>query len=254
MSRPTKKKQYPLRPFSVRPRVMLRRLRNVALSLPVVITVNDCVVSVARTDAADLPGRGLETDGDDGDGARGVPSSSSSSNGDSAYVLLNRTATRLLNFARGDMVYMKTPMDPGVRAVRRLVALEGDWVTDPSSDDVQKIPKGHCRLERVDDGLRVKGLGFRNADTWHTGTTGTTWRGKGDMNSQKSAVRTDTNSRKDSRDAATDESENSTSFSVVPIALLDSKVLFVLWPPSRFGFVDKEIPPGRVLMRDDGSE
>ena len=74
------------------------------------------------------------------------------------------------------------------------------------------------------------------------------------MNSQKSAVRTDTNSRKDSRDAATDESENSTSFSVVPIALLDSKVLFVLWPPSRFGFVDKEIPPGRVLMRDDGSE
>ena len=42
-----------------------------------------------------------------------------------------------------------TPSDPSVRAVRRLVALEGDWVTAADSDEVQKIPKGHCRLERV---------------------------------------------------------------------------------------------------------
>ena len=130
---------------------MLRRLRDVALSVPVVITVNDCVATVARADAADLP-VGRPEAGRASDGARGVPSEvgpSSSRGRDAAWVVLDRTATRLLTFARGDMVYLKTPSDPNVRAVRRLVALEGDWVTAADSDEVQKIPKGHCRLERV---------------------------------------------------------------------------------------------------------
>jgi inner membrane protease subunit 2 len=226
---------------------MLRRLRDVALSVPVVITVNDCVATVARADAADLP-VGRPEAGRASDGARGVPSEvgpSSSRGRDAAWVVLDRTATRLLTFARGDMVYLKTPSDPNVRAVRRLVALEGDWVTAADSDEVQKIPKGHCRLEHV-----VETRGFLGRETWHTGTTGTKWRGAADAKAgTRGAGDRDRDGNADgTADAGTDD------FDVVPVALLDARVPAVLWPPSRFGLVAREIPPGRVLMRDDGTE
>ena len=218
-----------------------------ALSIPVIITVNDCVATVARADAAELP-IGRPEAGRASDGARGVPSEagpSSSRGGDAAWVVLDRTATRLLNFARGDMVYLKTPSDPSVRAVRRLVALEGDWVTAADSDEVQKIPKGHCRLERV-----AETRGFQGRKTWHMGTAGTRCRGVADA---KAATR-----RAGDGDGTADGNGDGTAdaddFDVVPVALLDARVPAVLWPPSRFGLVTREISPGRVLMRDDGSE
>ena len=226
---------------------MLRRVRDVALSVPVVITVNDCVATVARADAADLP-VGRPEAGRASDGARGVPSEagpSSSRGGDAAWVVLDRTATRLLTFARGDMVYLKTPSDPNVRAVRRLVALEGDWVTAADSDEVQKIPKGHCRLERV-----VETRGFLGRETWHTGTTGTKWRGSADA---KAGTRGAGDRDRDGTADGTADAD-ADDFDVVPVALLDARVPAVLWPPSRFGLVAREIPPGRVLMRDDGTE
>ena len=228
-------------------RAMLRRLRDVALSVPVVITVNDCVATVARADAADLP-VGRPEAGRASDGARGVPSEvgpSSSRGRDAAWVVLDRTATRLLTFARGDMVYLKTPSDPNVRAVRRLVALEGDWVTAADSDEVQKIPKGHCRLERV-----AETRGFRGRKTWHTGTTGTKWRGTADA---KAGTRGAGDRDRDGNADGTADAD-ADDFDVVPVALLDARVPAVLWPPSRFGLVAREIPPGRVLMRDDGTE
>ena len=228
-------------------RAMLRRLRDVALSVPVVITVNDCVATVARADAADLP-VGRPEAGRASDGARGVPSEvgpSSSRGRDAAWVVLDRTATRLLTFARGDMVYLKTPSDPNVRAVRRLVALEGDWVTAADSDEVQKIPKGHCRLERV-----AETRGFQGRKTWHMGTAGTRCRG---VAGAKAATR-----RAGDGDGTADGNGDGTAdaddFDVVPVALLDARVPAVLWPPSRFGLVTREISPGRVLMRDDGTE
>ena len=218
-----------------------------ALSIPVVITVNDCVATVARADAAELP-IGRPEAGRASVGARGVPSEagpSSSRGGDAAWVVLDRTATRLLNFARGDMVYLKTPSDPGVRAVRRLVALEGDWVTAADSDEVQKIPKGHCRLEHV-----VETRGFLGRETWHTGTTGTKWRGTADA---KAGTRGAGDRDRDGTADGTADAD-ADDFDVVPVALLDARVPAVLWPPSRFGLVAREIPPGRVLMRDDGTE
>lgn len=222
---------------------MLRRLREMALGLPVVITVNDCVVSVARADAADLPGFVSETDGSY-DLTREVPSRAQSSSGDTAYVLLDRTATRLLNFTRGDMVYLKTPADPGRSAVRRLVALEGDWVTVGDSDDVQKIPKGHCRLERVDVVSGRRGLGRNSVGTWHTGNTGTKWRGAGGVTDVGSG---DGGGKRDA-------TQTGDEFHVVPVALLEAKLAAVLWPPSLFGLIKKEIPQGRVLITDDGTE
>ena len=142
-------------------------------------------------------------------------------------------------------MYLKTPSDPSVRAVRRLVALEGDWVTAADSDEVQKIPKGHCRLEHV-----VETRGFLGRETWHTGTTGTKWRGAADAKAgTRGAGDRDRDGNADgTADAGTDD------FDVVPVALLDARVPAVLWPPSRFGLVAREIPPGRVLMRDDGTE
>ena len=170
---------------------------------------------------------------------------SSSRGRDAAWVVLDRTATRLLTFARGDMVYLKTPSDPNVRAVRRLVALEGDWVTAADSDEVQKIPKGHCRLERV-----VETRGFLGRETWHTGTTGTKWRGTADA---KAGTRGAGDRDRDGTADGTADAD-ADDFDVVPVALLDARVPAVLWPPSRFGLVAREIPPGRVLMRDDGTE
>ena len=170
---------------------------------------------------------------------------SSSRGRDAAWVVLDRTATRLLTFARGDMVYLKTPSDPNVRAVRRLVALEGDWVTAADSDEVQKIPKGHCRLERV-----VETRGFSGRETWHTGTTGTKWRGTADAKAGTRGAG-DRNADGNADGTAVADTDD---FDVVPVALLDARVPAVLWPPSRFGLVAREIPPGRVLMRDDGTE
>ena len=56
------------------------------------------------------------------------------------------------------------------------------------------------------------------------------------------------------RDGTGDGTADADDFDVVPVALLDARVPAVLWPPSRFGLIAREIPEGRVLMRDDGTE
>ena len=168
----------------------------------------------------------------------------SSSRGRDAWVVLDRTATRLLTFARGDMVYLKTPSDPNVRAVRRLVALEGDWVTAADSDEVQKIPRGTAAWSTW----------WRRGGSWdgdrHTGTTGTKWRGTADAKAGTRGAG-DRNADGNADGTAVADTDD---FDVVPVALLDARVPAVLWPPSRFGLVAREIPEGRVLMRDDGTE
>ena len=129
---------------------MLRRLRDVALSIPVVITINDCVGSVAPANLAHLPVAPADA-GDRWASSPGteVPSSSGRAHPERALVVLDRVAPRAFTFARGDVVYLRDPSDPTAWRVRRLVATEGDWVTAPRSDDVRKVPKGHCWLERA---------------------------------------------------------------------------------------------------------
>lgn len=127
---------------------MLRRAANVAFTVPVFITINDCIVSVARADASEprenIWGGPRET---------GEASSSSPSPGTSArLVLLDRVTPRTFSFARGDVVYLRSPSNQDRWVTRRLVALEGDWVTRAADDDVTKVPRGHCWIERVEAG------------------------------------------------------------------------------------------------------
>ena len=134
---------------------MLRRAANVAFTVPVFITINDCIVSVARADASE-PRENI------GAGPRetGEASSSSPSPGTSArLVLLDRVTPRTFSFARGDVVYLRSPSNQDRWVTRRLVALEGDWVTRAADDDVTKVPRGHCWIERVEAGTGVDGDG-----------------------------------------------------------------------------------------------
>ena len=119
-------------------------------------------------------------------------------------MVLDRVAPRAFTFSRGDVVYLRDPSDPTAWRVRRLVAMEGDWVTAPRSDDVRKVPKGHCWLERarVDRRRREKDT---NREIEHRRGRRTRRRGGGMM---------------------------------VPVALLDARVPFVLWPPRGFGPCD----------------
>ena len=122
---------------------MLRRLRDVALSIPVVITINDCVGSVAPANLAHLPVAPADA-GDRWASSPGteVPSSSGRAHPERALVVLDRVAPRAFTFARGDVVYLRDPSDPTAWRVRRLVATEGDWVTAPTIGRRAKGAKG----------------------------------------------------------------------------------------------------------------
>ncbi|CAL5222586.1 g4976 [Coccomyxa viridis] len=115
-------------------------------------------------------------------------------------VLADKWSIKLYRYRRGDVVLLRSPEKPGTMLVKRLLALEGDWVTVPGRMDVEKIPKGHCWVEGD------------NPDT-----------------------STDSRSR----------------YGAVPLALIEGRVPFILWPPSRAGWVPSHLPPGRLLVKND---
>jgi len=49
-------------------------------------------------------------------------------------------------FSRGDIVALSSPTTKGKTIVKRLIAMEGDWVIDHKGKYVH-IPKGHCWVE-----------------------------------------------------------------------------------------------------------
>ena len=164
---------------------------------------------------------------------------SSSRGRDAAWVVLDRTATRLLTFARGDMVYLKTPSDPNVRGCEGWY--RGGLGHRRGLDEVQKDPEGHCGLEHV---VETRGSG---RETWRTGTTGTKWRGTadakagtrgagdrdGDGNADGTAMRTQTTSTS-SRWRCSARAGGALAAQSVRTRGAGG-------------------PPGRVLMRDDGT-
>jgi inner membrane protease subunit 2 len=51
------------------------------------------------------------------------------------------------NFVRGDVVVFRSPLEPKMWLVKRLIALQGDWVTVPGTYEILQVPKGHCWVE-----------------------------------------------------------------------------------------------------------
>ncbi|OWZ22564.1 Signal peptidase I [Phytophthora megakarya] len=148
---------------------------KVALWLPVGVTVNALGVSLAS-----VKGRSMQPELNDGlmqDAVRD-------------RVLLDKLSVQMRHrYQRGDVVVLESPEAAGQLLIKRLVALEGDLVTDRSGRS-RAIPVGKC---------------------WVEGDNPTF-------------------------------SDDSDAFGPVPLALIDSRVVAVVWPPSAMKIVRSKLP------------
>ncbi|GAN09221.1 mitochondrial inner membrane protease subunit 2 [Mucor ambiguus] len=113
-------------------------------------------------------------------------------------VLLDKWSTTNHKFERGQVVTLKSPIDPKCIITKRIMALPGDTIVPlRKKDQTVPVPEGHVWIE--------------GDEAFH--------------------------------------SRDSNSFGTVPIGLIEAKVTYVLWPPSRFGPVDKKpVDKDRVKM------
>jgi len=150
-----------------------------ALWLPVGITVNSLLLSVAS-----VKGRSMQPTLNEGLTQNAVRD----------RVLLDKFSVQIRHrYQRGDVVILASPEAAGERLIKRLVALEGDVVTDRRGK-ARVIPPGRCWVE-------------------------------GDN---------------------PDFSDDSDKFGAVPLALIESRVLAVVWPPDRMKRVRRALPEERV--------
>lgn len=155
-------------------------LGKAALWLPVGVTVNALFVS-----AATVKGRSMQPTLNGGMTQNDVRD----------RVLLDKFSVQLRHrFTRGDVVVLASPEVPGEFLIKRLIALEGDFVVDRAGRHVM-VPAGKCWVE-------------------------------GD-----SPVFSDSDSSK---------------FGPVPLALIDSRVVAVFWPPNQMKLVANQLPDNRV--------
>mmetsp|Transcript_11473 Transcript_11473/g.70532 ORF Transcript_11473/g.70532 Transcript_11473/m.70532 type:complete len:166 (-) Transcript_11473:1995-2492(-) len=62
-------------------------------------------------------------------------------------VLVDKLSIKLHQYRCGDVVVVRAPDEPRMLLVKRLRALEGDWVKTQGSLGMTQVPKGHCWLE-----------------------------------------------------------------------------------------------------------
>ncbi|KAG2203661.1 hypothetical protein INT46_004295 [Mucor plumbeus] len=104
-------------------------------------------------------------------------------------VLLDKWSTTGHKFERGQVVTLKSPIDPKCIITKRIMALPGDTIIPlRKKDEIVSVPEGHVWIE--------------GDEAFH--------------------------------------SRDSNSFGTVPIGLINAKVTYILWPPSRFGPVEKK--------------
>lgn len=248
---------------------MLRRLRDLALAAPVIVTVNDCVATVAVVDAADLPGATGRSPSipDPEVPSRARPAGPSrtpagpSADRARAWVVLDRSAARTFAFKRGDVVRLRHPSDPRAWVTRRLVALEGDWISDEDGPrDVHIIPKGHVRLERVNEASATASASG-SAPSPNPTDAAPNDRGEGNARARANRAARETHRAEGSVPgprAPAPSFANATDApppppfdrGTVPYALLDARVPFALWPPERFGRVERKSPGARLVPRE----
>ncbi|CAK9205126.1 unnamed protein product [Sphagnum troendelagicum] len=60
---------------------------------------------------------------------------------------LDKMSLRNYTFSRGDVVVFRSPLEPKMWLVKRLIALPSDWVTVPGTYEILQVPKGHCWVE-----------------------------------------------------------------------------------------------------------
>lgn len=97
---------------------------------PIFVTVNDLVAGPAS-----VHGRSMQ------------PTLNPSGSASQDVVLVDKLSIRMYRYSRGDVVLFRSPASPDTILIKRLLALEGDWVALPDRVDIEKIPQGHCWLE-----------------------------------------------------------------------------------------------------------
>lgn len=63
-------------------------------------------------------------------------------------VLTDKLSKHLYSYTRGDVVTLWSPSHPQRLLIKRLIALEGDWLTVPGSSQIVKIPQVGCPLRQ----------------------------------------------------------------------------------------------------------
>eukprot|EP00793_Prasinoderma_coloniale_P006899 PRCOL_00001730-RA len=122
-------------------------------------------------------------------------------------VLLDRLTAKRFSYERGAAVAVRSPERPREVRLRRVLALEGDWVATPGRDDVVRVPRGHCWVESDEESER-----------WEMDASdGSTCAGESPT--------------------AASVASHSQGFSgrLVPLALIEGNVGPVIWPPQRAG-------------------
>ncbi|KAG1686569.1 hypothetical protein DVH05_006470 [Phytophthora capsici] len=146
-----------------------------ALWLPVGVTVNALGFSLAS-----VKGRSMQPALNDGLTQDAVRD----------RVLLDKFSIQMRHrYERGDVVVLESPEAAGQYLIKRLVALEGDFVTDRKGRH-RMVPVGKCWVEGDNPIF----------------------------------------------------SDDSDSFGPVPLALIDSRVVAVVWPPSEMKIVRSKLP------------
>jgi inner membrane protease subunit 2 len=158
---------------------MWQTAAKVALWLPVGVAVNALGVSLAS-----VKGRSMQPTLNEGLTQDAVRD----------RVLLDKFSVQMRHrYRRGDVVVLESPEEVGQLLIKRLVALEGDLVTDRKGNH-RMVPQGKC---------------------WVEGDNPTF-------------------------------SDDSDAFGPVPLALIDSRVVAVVWPPSQVKLVQAKLPEERV--------
>ncbi|PSC69783.1 inner membrane protease subunit 2 [Micractinium conductrix] len=118
--------------------------------LGVAYAFSDCIASVRVLDPLECRA----------DGSGGTTSGGGGSDG-MITVLVDKFSLRLFRYHRGELIVLKSPEEPRRWLARRLVGLEGDFVSVAGSR-TERVPKGCCWVE-ADGGLQAVGVDSRVA-------------------------------------------------------------------------------------------
>lgn len=62
-------------------------------------------------------------------------------------VFYEKLSAPAYKYSRGDVIVFRSPTDPNSWMVKRLIALQGDWINVPGSYEILQVPKGRCWVE-----------------------------------------------------------------------------------------------------------
>ena len=164
-------------------------------------------------------------------------------------VLTDKLSIHLYSYSRGDVVTLWSPSHPQRLLIKRLIALEGDWLTVPGSAKLEKIPQERRSLHEL--------LPFQQMLLlMPTSLQGCCWvegdnqSDSSDSSSSFGPVSAPACGTLASSPPSQAHGVCASSWGVcmqVPLALVDARVLAVFWPPERIGRVHSAVPKGRLL-------